>query len=152
MTLSRLFLGIFALAVFLTTPNVSLAGPYADEMAKCLVNSTSEDDKYKLIQWIFAAFSHHPDVKKLSNITDKQATDLNKAIAELFTTLMTDRCKNETKDAIKYEGKTTIEKSFTVLGSVAARGLMSHPNVTKFTADIEKYLDAKKFEEIFGSQ
>ena len=152
MIIYRLLFGIFALALFLTAPNVLLAGPYSDEMAKCLVNSTSEDDRSMLVQWMFAAFSHHPEVKYLTNITDKQATDLNKAIAKLFTTLMTDRCINETKEAIKYEGNTTIEKSFTVLGSVAARGLMSNPNVTKFTADIEKYMDGKKFEEIFGSQ
>jgi hypothetical protein len=152
MIISRLYFGIFALVFLLTTPNLLSAGPYSDEMAKCLVNSTSEDDKSMLVQWIFAAFSHHPDVKNLTNITGKQATDFNKAVAELLTNLMTDRCKKETKAAIKYEGKTTIETSFTVLGSVAGRGLMSHPNVTKYTTDLQKYLDTKKFEEIFGSQ
>jgi len=152
MIISRLFFGIFAVALLLTGPNSLLAGPYSDELAKCLVKSTSEDDRTKLVQWIFAAFSHHPDVKKLSNITDKQAANYNKVTAELFTTLMTDRCKKETKVAVKYEGNATIEQSFSVLGSVAARGLMSHPNVTKFTADLEKYIDTKKYEEIFGSQ
>src|SRR5258705_7034326 len=50
----------------------AVAGPYSDEMAKCLVRSTTSTEKNGLIKWIFAAAALHPEVKGISSITEAQ--------------------------------------------------------------------------------
>ena len=44
---------VAALVLSMSPP--ALAGPYADEMARCLVRSTSPADRNALVRWLFAA-------------------------------------------------------------------------------------------------
>ncbi len=143
----RLSCYVALLSVLFLSTKPLIAGPFSDDMAKCLVRSTTEADKTILIRWIFAAFSHNPKVENLAKISDQQKKDLNMAIAELFMRLTTEACKDETKTAYKNEGVSVFEKSFSALGSVAAQGLMSHPDVAKYTAGLKKYVDG--WEQIY---
>lgn len=127
------------------------AGPYSDDMAKCLVRSTSDGDKSLLVRWIFAAISLNPEVNAMVQVSATEREDLNRQTAQLFVRLLTESCRNETQQAMKYEGQDTIGKSFSVLGSAAARGLMSHPDVTQYTADLGKYVDKEKLDKTFKS-
>jgi hypothetical protein len=127
-----------------------LAGPYSDEMAKCLVTSTSEADKNFLVKWMFAAAALHPAVKSISSVSDKQRNELNVKTAKLFERLLTESCKSQVKQAIKYEGQSTIESAFQVLGQVAARGLFSDPSVAGFIAQLGNHVDSKKMESVLG--
>jgi hypothetical protein len=45
------------------------AGPFTNQLSRCLVKSTSEADKELLIKWIFAAMSSHPKVQHMSNVS-----------------------------------------------------------------------------------
>ena len=120
-------------ALVLLAAQSATAGPYSDEMAKCLVASTSEADKNFLVKWMFAAAALHPAVKSISSISDAQRNELN------------------VKTAIKYEGQSTIESAFQVLGQVAARGLFSDPNVNGFIAQLGNHIDPKKMESVLGA-
>src|SRR3970040_361951 len=122
---------VFSLA--LLASHSAFAGPYSDEMAKCLVASTSEADKNFLVKWMFAAAALHPAVKSISSISDAQRNELN------------------VKTAIKYEGQSTIESAFQVLGQVAARGLFSDPNVNGFIAQLGNHIDKQKMESVIGA-
>jgi hypothetical protein len=124
------------------------AGPYANDMAKCLVRSTTDADKGVLVRWMFSAISLNPEVTSMVNLTEQQREKYNKDFATLVMRLLTDACKQETKLAIQYEGQQAIANSFRVLGAVAARGLMSHPSVSAYMAGIDKYLDKKKLEAL----
>lgn len=127
------------------------AGPFTDEMSKCLVRSTSEADKTLLVKWIYAAMSAHPDVKALSNVSLEQGTKLNKDISVLVVRLLTKNCRNETEQALKYEGEKTFAASFEVLGAVAMQGIMANADVSAYFAGFEQQLDAKALQEAFGS-
>ena len=140
---------VFSLVTLLS--GTVLAGPYTNDLAKCLVKSTSEADKNDLVKWMFAAISSHPEVKWMASISQTQREELNKNTAELFMKLLTESCKSETKQALKYEGPSTLEASFKVLGGVAARGLMSHPDVGNYIAGLDNYLDNQKLESLMGS-
>jgi hypothetical protein len=37
--------------------SMAAAGPYSDDLAKCLVKSTTKEDRVSLIRWLFAAAS-----------------------------------------------------------------------------------------------
>lgn len=136
--------------LLIATPQVAQAGPYADGMAKCLVASTSAEDKSALVQWIFVMMALHPDVNQLANVSDTQRTDLSQRIAAIFETLLTKSCLTETRDAIKYEGSSTIEASFSVLGQVAARELFTDPGVVGGMSEFGKMLDQEKVQSAIG--
>jgi hypothetical protein len=129
------------LAVTLVANTGALAGPYGDDLAKCLVKSTTAAEKGTLVQWMFATMALHPDVKWMAAITADQRAKLNEKTAKQFETLLTKTCLAETKAALKYEGASTFESSFNVLGTVAARELMSHPSVVAGNEEFAKYLD-----------
>lgn len=139
----------FSLALLATQS--ATAGPYADEMAKCLVTSTSEADKNFLVKWMFAAAALHPAVKSISSVTDAQRNELNVKTAKLFERLLTESCKKQVQTAIKYEGQSTIESAFQVLGQVAARGLFSDPAVNGFIAQLGNHIDKQKMESVIGA-
>ena len=140
---------VFSLIILLTC--TVFAGPYSNELAKCLVRSTSEEDKNDLMKWMFAAFASHPEVKSMASISESQREELNEKTANLMVRLLTESCRSETEQALKYEGQGTLEASFQVLGSVAARGLMSHPDVINYMAGLDKYIDAEKLKSVGAS-
>src|SRR5713226_8174117 len=142
----------FALAVLSPESALAgpyLAGPYGDELAKCLVKSTTDADKTYLVKWLFAAAALHPDVKSIASVSDAQRDELNKNAAKLFERLLTESCRSETQEAVKYEGPSTLESSFNALGQVAARGLFSHPTVARGTGELTNYVDKQKLERVF---
>lgn len=133
------------LLMLLCTPKLAAAGPFADDMAKCLVNSTSPADRTLLVQWIFSVIALHPDLSAMSSVTDKQRVEINKNTGALFQRLLLESCRSQTQQALKNEGQQTIEYAFQVLGQVASRGLFSDPKVLESTKELAKYVDAQKF-------
>jgi hypothetical protein len=129
----------------------SLAGPFADDMAKCLVRSTTPADKTMLVQWIVVAMTLHPEVKQFSSVTPAQRDTLNRQIGELMISLLTDRCQTESREALKNEGMSTIESSFRVLGQVAAQALFTHPDVVSGMAEFGKAVDGEKMKALIES-
>jgi len=113
-------------------------------LSKCLVKSTTEKDKTDLVRWIFAAVSVHPDVSGLVSVTDAQRTEMTRSVGELFERLLTKSCREQFRDATKYEGDQTLVTSFSVLGQVAMRGLMEHPTVTKGLGELDAFVDKDK--------
>ena len=137
------------LASSLAAMNSAVAGPYTDDLSKCLVRATTEQQKAVLVEWVFSIAALHPSVKPLSSVSDAQRTDLNKGVAALFTTLLTDTCRKETQDAVKYEGPAAIQTSFGLLGQVAMTDLFSDPSVTQGLGAFTQYLDKAKFDAVF---
>ncbi|QNA86032.1 hypothetical protein G4G27_20130 [Sphingomonas sp. So64.6b] len=119
-----------------------MAGTYADDLGKCLVAKSSEPDKLLLVQWVFAAMSAHPAVKSMSTVTPTQRAGFNKAFATMTNRLLFADCRKEMVLALKYEGAVSVEISFSLLGQIAMRGLMSDPSVTVELEQIGTFIDA----------
>jgi hypothetical protein len=124
------------------------AGPYTDDLSRCLVEKSTAADKSMLVQWIFVAMAQHPSVKSLTRIGSEDIEKHNKATAELFAKLLTETCLDDSRKAMKFEGATAIQQSFQVLGQVAAREIFSHPDVASMMSGLDKYVDKSKFESL----
>jgi hypothetical protein len=133
---------------FLVVPRTASAGPYGDALGKCLVDSTTPDEKTGLVRWIFAMMSLHPDVEAGSTITPQQRTAMAKETAKLFQRLLTEACAPQAREAIRYEGPAAIQNSFSLLGQVAASELFSDPKVAAGLAEFAKYIDEKKLKQL----
>ena len=137
------FLYIFTAFTFLL--NISnkpiFAGPFGDEMAKCLVTSTSNRDRTKLVKWIFRVYGEHPEVSYMVDLSDREKKVIDKDVADIFTRLLSEDCLDETKKALDYEGDNVMFTAFQALGQVAAQGFNVNPiverNINKFTEFIE---------------
>jgi hypothetical protein len=105
------------------------AGPYGDDLAKCLVASSTSRDHTDFVRWMFSGLSVHPDVANMANITPSQRGANNKAAGALTERLLLKDCRSQTVNALKYEGEPAVMSSFKVFGEVAARGLMNHEMV-----------------------
>jgi hypothetical protein len=125
------------------------AGPHVDELAQCLVRSTSDTEKNALVRWFFAAMAVHPEVRSLAAVSDAQRAELSKGAAKLLERLMTESCRSQTLEAVRYEGPGSLQKSFEVLGEVAARGLFADPAVMRSLADLDSYIDKEKINRLF---
>jgi hypothetical protein len=140
------FCAVVLLSIASAAP--ALAGPYGDDLAKCLVKSSSEADQLALMKWIFVALAQHPAVHPLSNISDSESTDDNAKAAALFERLLTKDCRTETVAALKYEGISSIESSFSTLGQIAVGGLMKDPAVQKQLGRLSDSVDTGKINEV----
>ena len=124
------------------------AGPYGDDMAKCLVKAASPDDRTVFIRWLFASIALHPDVASMATISAKQRDDFNKGAGALFQRLLTESCRSETKQAIRFEGAATIQYAFQVFGQAAAGNLFANPTVAAGMKDLAKYIDQDKIKAL----
>lgn len=138
------------LAAGLLASGVAQAGPYTDDLSKCLVGKTTMDDHVVIVQWMFAAMSRHPAVAAMGTVSDSQVDAANAHMAELYTRLLTVTCRDQAKLALKYESDIALQQSFQQLGMVAGRELFIDPNVQRGMSGISKYIDVKKFEALKG--
>lgn len=126
------------------------AGPYGDEMAKCLVRSTTTADRNTLVKWMFAAAAVHPEVKDIALATNAQRDELDRKVARMIENLLIVSCKAETKQASEYEGSSVFESSFRILGQVAGRELFADAAVSEKMGGFVKYIDEKKLIDALG--
>ena len=83
---------LYLLAVLTFSLNISnkpiLAGPFADEMAKCLVTSTNKRDRTKLIKWIFRVYGDHPEVSYMIDLSYRE----KKLLIKMLPIYLLDYC------------------------------------------------------------
>lgn len=147
MTHPRRLVIVACVGLALVASAASAAGPYQDELSRCLVKSTTAEDKSVLVQWIFSMLALHPDVSRLASVSEGDRARLNKKAAELVERLLSDSCVAQAREAVKYDGMSAIEASFSVLGQVAAREIFANPAVESGMGEVGKNLDQKKLEK-----
>lgn len=137
----------YVLLILLLSSKV-YAGADADNLSKCLIDSTSDKDKTVLVRWVFSTIAAHPDIKDDFGIEPSKQDELNKLVATVYERLLTEDCAEPTKAVLRNEGTKAFEQSFEVLGGVAVEGLMSHESVANATKDFAKYLDEDKLNKL----
>jgi hypothetical protein len=120
------------------------AGPLGDDLAKCLVSSSTSQDKTEIVRWVFTAVAAHPAVKPMASVTDAQREAASKAMGDLITRLLTVNCADATAKAVRGEGLSSIDTSFAALGQAAIQDLFSDPGVGAALSSMEKYVDVKR--------
>ncbi len=133
-----------AVSVCALSAGPAYAGPYSDGLARCLVESTTTADKNALVKWMFAMAALHPAVKSIASITEAERIQSSRGTAQLFERLLTESCRTQTQQAVKYEGAAALQTGFQMLGQVAARELFADPSVARGLADLENHIDSQK--------
>ncbi len=124
------------------------ADVYSDELGKCLVQSTTREDREALVRWMFIALANHPAVKSVASVSKAQSDEANKTTGKLFMRLLTTSCKGDTQRALQYEGAPALQAAFQMLGQVAGHELMASPAVGASLAGLQKYLDTNRLQSL----
>jgi hypothetical protein len=85
------------LAMAALHPGQARAGVYGDDLARCLVEKTSDSDKVLLAKWIFTIISAHPSAVSLAKVSEAERTAVARQTAGVFQTLLTDTCREQTE-------------------------------------------------------
>jgi hypothetical protein len=141
---------IFLLFVVLSCPLYSQAGVYGDSLGKCLVSGTSDQDKQKIVEWLFAVMARHPTISSFVNLPAKKRERIDKDMAALFTRLIGTTCKAKAVDALKYEGVSSFELAFNILGQVASQQIFDAPEVAKGADGYLRFMDMNSLEKKLG--
>jgi hypothetical protein len=118
--------------------------PDAQALAKCLVNSTTDQDKDDLVRWFVASTAQHPAAAELVTVTPEQRANMASRVAVVFERLLTQDCRPQFHDARKAEGDETVSMSFAILVQTALGDLIENPTVSSALANIDSYLDKEK--------
>jgi hypothetical protein len=120
------------------------AGPYNDDLKKCLVESTSKRDNIVLVRWLSKALLAHPEVKELAVISSAKALQIDKDFARYIERLLGENCSAQFASVMRYEDPDAIRKSFEFLGQVAMKELMDNAQVQEAVTGVLKQLDMEK--------
>src|SRR3954467_15964403 len=101
------------------------AGVFTADLARCMVEKSSDADKTLLARWMFAAMSKDPALINMANIKQQDRDKLNKGTADLFARLMLMDCRPQAVAALKNEGSDAFGEAGRVLGQSAAQKLLS---------------------------
>lgn len=104
-----------------------------------------------MARWVFIAMAMHPDMKDISTVTPAAREASSKETAALVTKLLTVTCLTQFQAAMA-EGGNALQTSFTALGGLAMKELMSDPDVNAATQDFTHYIDKKKFEHVMQAK
>lgn len=138
-------------ALALYWSGAATAGPYSDDLTKCLVGTTTPQDRVALVQWMVSAALLHPAVKPFASVSAEQLDLANKRTADLFLKVLTESCRQESVAVLKYEGLPALQSSFQILGQIAGQELFSSPEVTAGMAGMKKYFDDERLRSLVES-
>lgn len=151
MNIARAVCWLFTSCLLLAaTPGV--AGPAVDKLTTCLTDNTNGKDRKALVKWVFVTLSAHPDLQDISSASIETKATSDKEMADILTTLITERCVEEVKAAFEQEGSNAFETPFEVLGKLAFQELTSDPAVKASISSYVKYLDKNKIESTFSKK
>lgn len=148
--MKRVILPTWLLALLCAAHSAS-AGPFADDMAKCLVDSTSPADRTVFVRWMFSLITLHPDLTSMSNVTPQQRAELTRQTGALFQKLLLESCRAQTQRAMENEGPQTIQYAFQVLGQSATVGMLTDPHVADAAKTLAQYMDEQKLRELLAT-
>jgi len=141
---SSLSRSLLMAAAVLGTAQIAAAGPTVDQLSDCLVKSTTATDKTAVLQWTFAALSTHPDLKRFSQVTDAQKTELDRNLATVLQRILVEQCSAQTKAVIQAEGLQAVGNSFQELGSITGEEIIKNPEVKQQLNGVLRYVDLNK--------
>ena len=124
------------------------AGPFGDELGRCLVTSSTDTERGAMIRWMFVAFAGHPQVTDLVPIPRQRQQETSRAVATVYNRLMLNACRQQMIQAIRVEGPASVHLAFQVLGQAAAGELMNSPAGAAVIAGLQDYIDMAGIEAL----
>ena len=141
---------ISLLLVALAKPEVSYAGPYQDDLIRCVGENLSDADKINFVAFISLALSRLPEMKDVVFIDKVRSESIVKAYAESIERLILDDCEEKSVLLVKFEGPAALFSSSSIIGQMALREKMGDPAVVEIFDEMDKYASEEEWNKLLG--
>jgi len=125
------------------------AGPQAETLGQCFVNSTTAEEKTTISRWLFIVLAQQPEVRDLANIPATSQQDTDRAMAKLVERMVTAACRSEAQQMLAQEGPRGLKQSVEVFAQASARKTFSEPAVASAVNGFTRYLDMSRIIQSF---
>lgn len=139
------FLAAAAVAA-LTGP--AAAGVYGDDLGRCLVSKTPEDEQLNFLAFAAVAMAQHPAVQPYTQTSTAHLEELQGKAAKVLEVAMTETCRTEAVAAIRFEGPIAVSTALQTFGMAAMRNLTLHPAVAEAFNVTSSKIDSSKFDAL----
>ncbi|MBS1207749.1 MAG: hypothetical protein H6R19_147 [Proteobacteria bacterium] len=148
--MSRFHPALLALSLGLVLHTLpAAAGPQADALGQCFVNSTTPEEKATISRWLFIVLAQQPEVRDLATIPDASQQETDRAMARLVERMVTDACRSPAQQALAQEGPNAIKQSVTIFAQASARKTFADPAVASAVNGFTRYLDMGRIIQSF---
>lgn len=97
---SLVFISTF-LTFSLMVSGFSKAGPFQDDLVRCIFDNTSVSDEIVLARWMVASFATHDGVRDLVDLKPEAVKSTSEQFAVLVNRIILKDCAQEMKRAAK---------------------------------------------------
>ena len=118
----------------------------AERLGNCLVSKTTGEDRILSARWILAAMASAPQVADVAHVEPAKKEEIDRAMARLFTRLMTKDCLEEARPLLLARDGAGARTAGEALGRIAMQELLSDPKAVAAVAKYATYIDYREFE------
>ena len=124
--------------------SATVAGPHADELKQCFVQSSSSKDNITLIKWMAKAMVAHPGLSDFPAIKSTDKSMIDKEFAAYVQKILVEDCKKQTVATFENEGMGALEGSLELLAQMVLKELMSQKEVATEISAFTSHIDQGK--------
>ncbi len=117
----------------------------AAALGQCLVLNTSGADRVALARWIVSAMASIPQLKGMASVEPAKHEEADRAMAAIFTRLITQDCIREARPLMRAGGTKGIEIAFQSLGAIAMQEVMTGEGAQEALGSYTRFLDFGAF-------
>lgn len=125
------------------------AGPQAEALGQCFVNSTTAEEKTTISRWLFIVLAQQAEVRDLANVSAASQQETDRAMARLVERMVTDACRSEAQQMLSQEGPRGLKQSVEVFAQASARKTFSEPAVASAVNGFTRHLDMARIIQTF---
>ena len=135
-------------ALLCTVATSAQAGVFTDDLSRCLVNTSSQDDRDAFMAWMFSAVSSDPALQKFTTLDRAKRDQIAKKAADVFQRLLLVDCRKEAIAALKAEGDDAMLQSFGELGRAATHQMFQSPGAQTELETLGNNFDKEKIKAL----
>ena len=138
------------LAALMALPNTGAAGPMSENMASCLVDQTTPQDRDLLMKWVVVSYAHAEGLDQFITLQDGAMDALAPDLAALMERLLIEDCKVQSAAALAVDGAVSFQEAFRALGTVAGNEAATNPQIAVALSQFTQYLDFNRINNALG--
>lgn len=117
-------------------------------LGECLVGKSSGEDRMLVARWMGTSLVMSPAMKDIASVDAAKKDEIDRAMARLFTRLMTVECKAEMAVLVKNRDAMGIEAASGRLGEMAMRELLQDPAAMQALIAYARYVDPAAMQKL----
>lgn len=128
--------------------NAAATQEQVDALGNCIRLSTSGKDRIATAKWMVGALGTSPKLQEVVQVDGAAKIEADKAMAALFTRLLTVDCRDEAKPVLNSGKSDDMESASRVLGEIAMQEIMTDKATSQAIGAFADYIVEEDFADL----